>query len=446
MFGIFLILFAAIVFIIIATSKFNLHPFLALLIATYFIAFLAGIPLNKISGIITAGFGSILKSIGIIIIAGTLIGVILEKSQATTTISQAIIRLVTEKRPTMALSIIGYIVSIPVFCDSAFVILSSINKSLSKKTHKSIVPLAIALSTGLYAPHVLIPPTPGPIAAAANLHMDNLFLIIIMGMIIAIPVVISGNIFANFLAKKYPFTGDVEKLKSFDETNTNVKLPSLSASLAPILIPILLMALGTTANVIGQSIHNQTITEIITFLGTPVNALLIGLGFAFFLMPKFNKTTLNDWMGEGIKNAATILVITGAGGALGAVIKFLPLQDYLSEGIATKNLGILLPFIIAAVLKTAQGSSTVAIITTSAILFPILPILGFDSETGKALMIMAIGVGAMTISHANDSYFWVVSQFSNMDIKTAYKTLTVASLIQGITGLISVYIAYLIIG
>ena len=173
MFGVLLILFAAIVFIIIATSKFNLHPFLTLLIATFFIAIFAGIPLNQISGIITTGFGDILKSIGIIIIAGTLIGVILEKSGATITISQAIIKLVTEKRPTMALSIIGYIVSIPVFCDSAFVILSSINKSLSKKTRKSIVPLAIALSTGLYAPHVLIPPTPGPIADAANLHMDN---------------------------------------------------------------------------------------------------------------------------------------------------------------------------------------------------------------------------------------------------------------------------------
>ncbi len=446
MVSIILLLIVAIIFIIIATSKFNLHPFLALLIVTYFIAFFAGIPLNRITGIITNGFGDTLKSIGIIIIAGTLIGVILEKSRATTTISQAIIRLVTEKRPTMALSIIGYIVSIPVFCDSAFVILSSLNRSLSNKTRKSIVPLAIALSTGLYAPHVLIPPTPGPIAAAANLHMDNLLLVIIMGMIIAVPVVISGNIFANFLAKKYPFTGDIEKLESFDETNNNIKLPALGASLAPILIPILFMALGTTANFFDQFIHNQTITEIFTFLGTPVNALLIGLGFAFFLMPEFNKTTLNDWVGEGLKNAATILVITGIGGALGAVIKFLPLQDYLSEGIATKNLGILLPFIIAAVLKTTQGSSTVAIITTSAILFPILPTLGFDSETGKALMIMAIGAGAMTVSHANDSYFWVVSQFSNMDIKTAYKTHTIASLIQGITGLISVYIAYLIIG
>ena len=445
MIEIFLILVIGIAFIVIATSKFNLHPFLALLITAYGIAFFAGIPLKEISSIITGGFGNTLKSIGLVIIAGTIIGVILEKSNATITISKAIIKLVTEKRPTTALSIIGYIVSIPVFCDSAFVILSSLNKSLSARTKTSIVPLAIALSTGLYAPHVLIPPTPGPLAAAANLEMDNLLLVIVMGLLIAIPVVIAGHIFANFLIKKYPYQESEGKELPEPELTEPADLPSITAALAPIVVPILLMALGTTTAFLSTSINAPKLIAIIGFLGTPVNALLMGMGVSFFLMPGFNKETMSDWIGEGLKNAALIIMITGIGGSLGAVLQQLPLQEYLSEGLATKSMGIFLPFLIAAVLKTAQGSSTVAIITTSAILFPMLNSLGLDSDMGKALVVMATGAGAMTVSHANDSYFWVVSQFSGMDIKTAYRTQTVASLIQGVTGIITVYLVSLFV-
>ena len=445
MLEIFLILTVGIAFIVLSTSKYNLHPFLALLIAAYGIAFFAGIPLKEISMVITGGFGSTLKSIGLVIIAGTIIGVILEKSKATITISQAIVRLVTEKRPTTALSIIGYIVSIPVFCDSAFVILSSLNKSLSAKTKTSVVPLAIALSTGLYAPHVLIPPTPGPLAAAANLEMSNLLLVIVMGLLIAIPVVIAGHLFANFLIKKYPYNpGEFVTEINIQQPETG-KLPSLSASLAPIIVPIILMALGTTTSFLSDYLDFPKLINLIGFLGTPVNALLIGMGVSFFLMPGLNKETLNDWVGEGLKNAALIIMITGVGGALGAVLQQLPLQELLSEGLATRSMGIFLPFLIAAVLKTAQGSSTVAIITTSAILFPMLGSLGLDSDMGKALVVMATGAGAMTVSHANDSYFWVVSQFSGMDIKTAYRTQTMASLVQGITGIVTVYLVSLFV-
>ena len=150
---------------------------------------------------------------------------------------------------------------------------------------------------------------------------------------------------------------------------------------------------------------------------------------------------MNSWITDGLKNAAMIIIITGTGGALGAVLQQMPIQDYLSEGLAGKSLGLLLPFLIAAVLKTAQGSSTVAIITTTAILYPLLGGLGLDSEMGKTLVIMATGAGAMTVSHANDSYFWVVAQFTGMDIKTAYRTQTVATLLQGIVGLITVTVA-----
>ena len=187
------------------------------------------------------------------------------------------------------------------------------------------------------------------------------------------------------------------------------------------------------------------LVKTLAFLGNPTTALFIGMVISFRLMPSLDKVKLNAWVGEGLKNAALIIMITGVGGALGAVLQQLPITEYLSEGLATKSLGLLLPFLIAAVLKTAQGSSTVAIITTSAIVYPLLGALGLDSEMGKTLVVMATGTGAMTVSHANDSYFWVVSQFSGMDIKTAYKTQTVATLLQGVTGIITVYILSLIL-
>ncbi|GAA5221274.1 GntP family permease [Membranihabitans marinus] len=439
---IFIPLIIGIVFIIVSTSKWHLHPFLALLISAYFIAFMTGIDSSEIAGIIGQGFGKTLSGIGIVIIAGTLIGVILQKSGATITISNAILRVVSDKRPISAMSIIGYIVSIPVFCDAAFVILSSINKSLAAKSKTSLIPISIGLSTGLYAPHVLIPPTPGPIAAAANLEMNNLFMVIITGIIIAIPVVVVGHLYAKYLSKKYKFAPQQDNDFEIQMAELNeIPSPKLWMALAPILVPILLMALGTTTGLMKES-GNTMLETIFTFVGSPTNALLIGLGFAMLLLPSWDKTTLTDWMEDGLSNAAKIIIITGMGGALGAIIQQLPLGDYLGNNLSQSSLGLLIPFIIAAILKTAQGSSTVAIITTSAILFPVLPELGLDSNMGKTWVIMAIGSGAMTVSHANDSYFWVVSKFSNMDILTAYKTHTTATAIQGFTGIIFVYLGY----
>lgn len=434
--GIFIALLIGILFIVVSTTRWKLHPFLALLLTTFGLAFYAGIPVAEVTPVVLKGFGSTIGSIGIIIIAGTIIGVMLEKSGATLVISRALIRLVTEKRPTLALSAIGYIVSIPVFCDSAFVILSSLNRSLSKKTKTAIVPLSIALASGLFAPHVLVPPTPGPIAAAANLHADNLLLVILTGLVVAVPVTLTGFVFSNYLKRKYPY---IETNMLENEVEEKVgEQPSLILSLLPILIPIFLMALGTVFGLVNGESQRGIMSNLLIFIGNPTIALLIGMFFSFRLIPRSGRKMMNEWMGEGLKNAAVILMITGVGGALGSVIQQLPLKEILSSTTSATQLGLLLPFAIAAVVKTAQGSSTVAIITTSAILYPSLGALGLDSEMGKSLAIMAIGSGSMVVSHANDSYFWVVSQFSGMSVKTAYQTHTVASLLQGIVGLLTV--------
>lgn len=442
-----IILFAAIIFIVLATSKYKIHPFLSLIIAAYGLGFAAGIPaiditqngkiVSGIGTLVTTGFGNTLTSIGIVIIAGTIIGTILEKSGAAVKMAEVILKIVGEKRPALAMSIIGYIVSIPVFCDSGFVILSSLSKSLSKKTKVPLITMSVALATGLYSTHTLVPPTPGPIAAAANLKLENLILVIGIGVVCALPATFAGYYFAIKYACKYTPI-EAEGVDYDKEIAKYGQLPGTLPAFAPIAVPIIAMALGSIAGFPGKPFGSGGFSTLMRFTGTPVNALLLGVIAAFFLMPRFTEETLTGWVGEGLKDAAIIIMITGAGGALGNVIKATPIGTYIGQSLQTLNIGIFLPFIIAAALKTAQGSSTVALVTTSAIVFPLLGPLGFASDYGKVLVVMAIGAGSMTVSHANDSYFWVVSQFGGMDVKTAYKTQTVATLIMGIVTIVFV--------
>lgn len=436
MIQVFGILALAIVFIILTTTKLKWHPFLALLSATFLTAVLAGIPLAEIVPTVLQKFGQTVGSIGLLIISGTLIGVMLEKSGATMVIAEAILKKIPENKPHLAMSVMGFFVSIPVFCDAAFVILSSLNKTLSAKTKTSITALSIALATGLFAPHVLVPPTPGPIAAAANLQVTNLFWVILAGMAVSVPVVLAGYFFSAFLIKKILYEPEIHQAGSVQE-NVSAPKPGLTTSLLPVIIPVLLMALGTLTNLFFSNLPKK-IALILDFLGNPTLALLIGMLFAFRLQAFVpgEKSFLEN-VNTGLCDAAVILMITGIGGAFGGVIAYLPLGEQL-QMLNLTSLGLLLPFLMAAILKTAQGSSTVAIITVSAIMWELLPALRLATESGRILIIMAIGCGAMTVSHANDSYFWVVSQFSGMSLSTAYKTLTVASLIQGVVGILIV--------
>ncbi|MCL5270790.1 MAG: GntP family permease [bacterium] len=453
-----LILVLGIIFIVVATARFKLHPFLALLVASYGIGFAAGLPPLKIGETITGGFGGILTSIGIVIILGTIIGVVLEKSGAAVTMADSVLKVVGERRPGIAMSIIGYIVSIPVFCDSGFVILSALRKSLTRRAGVSGVMMSVALATGLYATHTLVPPTPGPIAAAGNLGLsDNLGLVILVGAIIAIPAAIAGYVWAIIAGRRYrcgddaaaaadcaATEGEVDAAaaaESYEELKARYgRLPRARTAFAPIILPIVLIGLGSLAAFPTHPLGQGWFFQAASFTGVPVNALFIGFLASLVLFPKFDEETLSGWVGQGLKDAAVIIMITGAGGSLGAVLKATPIGAYLGQTLAQYHAGIFLPFIIAAALKTAQGSSTVSLVTTSALVMPLLPDLGLASVMGRVLTVMAIAAGSMTVSHANDSYFWVVAEFSGMDVATAYRSQTVATLIQGITTIIIVAI------
>ncbi len=438
-----IVLFISVLFIILGTTKLKLHPFIVLLFASYLAGAMAGLPIEKIATTIASGFGNIMAYIGIVIILGTIIGVILEKSNAAIKLAELVLKLVGKRFPGLAMSIIGYIVSIPVFCDSAFVILSSLRKSLVVKTGKSSVTLSIALATGLYASHTFVPPTPGPIAAAGNLGLENqLGLVILFGLLIAAFAMFTGYLWALYVGKKYKSAEIIqnEPINSASE----LKLPSATKSLLPILVPIILIAVRSIAIYPSQPFGDGFLFKFFSFTGQPVNALLVGFLLTFLLFPKFNKETLTGWIGDGISAAAPILLITGAGGAFGNILKEAQIGEILGKLLAGYQLGIFLPFIIAAAFKTAQGSTTVALVATSAIIAPLLSTIGLDSLNGKVLAVMATGAGAMTFSHANDSFFWVVTQFSGIDVKTGYKTLSLATLIQGVSSMILIYLLMLI--
>ncbi len=446
-----LILLAVIGFIVIATTKFKLHPFLALISAAFIAAFAYGLPADSIAKTITGGFGGILGYIGLVIVLGTIIGVILEKSGAAITMADSVIRLLGDRFPTLTMTIIGYIVSVPVFCDSGFVILNSLKESLSKRLRTSSVAMSVALATGLYATHTFVPPTPGPIAAAGNLGLEsNLGLVIGVGIFVAATAALAGMLWANRFKNVEPDNIDEEHQELSQDwqalKESYGKLPTAGQAFSPIFVPILFICLGSIAKFPSYPLGQGVVFDVLAFLGQPLVALFIGLLLSIRLLKSDNKAEeFGQRISQGITSAAPILLITGAGGAFGAVLKATELGTYLGETLSAFGVGIFMPFIVAAALKTAQGSSTVALVTTSALVAPMLAQLGLDTEMGRVLTVMAIGAGAMTVSHANDSFFWVVSQFSRMSVGLAYRAQTAATLVQGVTAMTLVYILSLVL-
>lgn len=438
----------AIVLMILAISKLKIHPFLSIMGISLLLAFAAGIPLAKIPSTIGAGFSGTFSGIGIVIILGALIGTILEKTGAALKLSDMVVKLVGKKNPELAVLIMGWIVSIPVFCDSGFVILNPIRKALVQRTKTSSVAMTVALSAGLYVSHVFIPPTPGPIAAANTLGIgNNLLLVIGMGALVSIFPLIAGYFFSKYIGTKVSSIEESSDgtVKTYEELVASYgKLPNGFSAVAPIIVPILLMALSSIASMAKMT---GTGADVLKFLGTPIIALAVGVLFGASLFARQKtKESFYELTNETLKVVGPILFVTAAGGVLGKVIATSSLVGYITEhATVLKTVGIFFPFILAAILKSAQGSSTVAITTTAGILAPLMAPLGLDSVSLSALTVMAIGAGAMTVSHANDSYFWVVTNFGGLKAEDGYKTQTLMTLVIGIAAIIGIFIVSLFV-
>ncbi len=435
----------AIIVMIVAISKFKIHPFLSIMSVSLILALVAGIPLTNIADVIGAGFSGTFSSIGIVIILGALIGSILEQTGAALKLADMVVKLVGQKNPELAIELMGWVVSIPVFCDSGFVILDPIRKALVKKTGTSSVAMTVALSAGLYISHVFIPPTPGPIAAANTLGIgNNLLLVMGLGLACSILPLIAGLVFAKYIGKKVKSADEIvssdEVVKTYEELVAEYgQLPGGFNALAPIIVPIILMALGSISSMAGWT---GFISELCTFLGKPVIALAVGTVFATIQLATVKK--MDAFYGitnDTLKVTGPILFVTAAGGVLGKVIANTDMVNYITSNAAVlESVGILFPFLLAAILKSAQGSSTVAITTTAGIVAPLLGAMGLDTPALAALTVMAIGAGAMTVSHANDSYFWVVTNFGEMTPDQGYKTQTLLTLVLGLSAMVGIFL------
>ncbi len=441
--GTLLIFAAAIVLMVVAIARWKVHPFLAIMGTAIMLAVLLGVPYADIPDVIGKGFGGVFSGIALVIILGTLIGSVLEHTDGAVALARAVERVVGKRHPRLAMMLIGWIVSIPVFCDSGFVLVSPIGKSLAHRSNTSPVPLMLALAAGLFASHVFIPPTPGPVAAAGMVGLENnLLLVIGMGIVISLLSLIPAYFFAGHIGKRVQAaepTSDV--LATEDEHHCSATLAFL-----PIVLPIVLMALGSVAALMNIP---TDVAAVFTFLGKPSIALIIALLSCLPLLMQQKMTgQFYDITQSSLKTAGPIIFITAAGGVLGAVVVASGFVDIIKEsGDSLKVLGVVFPFLIAAILKSAQGSSTVAITTTASMMGmfsdsgSMMNALGFTTPLAATLVVMAIGAGAMTVSHANDSYFWVVSGFGGIKAGDGYRTMTLMTLIMGITAIALIALA-----
>lgn len=441
-----ILLLLSIGFIVLVTARLKMHPFLALVLAAFGFGVASGMPLLDVVKAVNGGFGDTVGYIGIVILAGAIIGTFLERSGGAYRLAERTLAVTGERNVPAAMAIIGYIVSMPVFCDSAFVLLSSLNKALARRAAITLAASAIALSLGLYATHTMVPPTPGPVAAAGILEAD-LGLVILWGLVVSLFALAGGWLFAVKVAARTYISPEDDPGGDAAASAAAQQAPSAGKAILPIFVPIVLIVARSVSELPARPFGQGGLIELLSFLGQPVVALLIGVALAMLLPVRFERDmlALGGWVGDSIRTAAPIIIITGSGGAFGKVLQSSGIADVVGESLAHSNLGIWVPFLIAAGIKTAQGSSTVAIVTTAGLLAPLLVPLGLDTETAKALVVVAIGAGAMVVSHANDSYFWVVCQFSKMNVQTGYRLQTMGTLVEGATAAVVLWVVSLIV-
>jgi len=436
----------SIILIIILTSVTRLNAFASLFLVALLLA-LAVLPGKGVVEILKQGFGSTMASIGFLIIFGAVIAVILEKTGGTVAIANYILSRTGHRKAASAMGITGFIVGLPIFCDSGYIILSGLAKSFSSKARITLPFIAFVLATSLYSVHCLIPTHPGALAAAGILHA-NIGLLILLGAVLAVPPALSAFFWIRWQTRKASYDGTVRletalpgiehsgtafSRAGFPETETRAEnqLPPVRLSLLPIAVPLFLIAVGSLLTVLNVSdIH--FLSRSLLFLGQPIIALLIGVFLSLFLLKDKSIKEINGVLESAIEKAGPILIVTGAGGMFGLVIKETGVGAFAGDFFLQTGLGLAIPFLIAFILKTAQGSSTVAIITAASLIMPMLSALGLDSENGKILTMLAMGAGSMMISHANDSYFWVISRFSGIDSNTTLKVYSSATIVMGL--------------
>ena len=432
----------AIVFIVVLGTKYKVNPFIVLLLAALLTGIFSGMPILEIANAANEGFGNMMKKIGLVVVLGTLIGTILEKSGSILKIAQFILKLFGENRPIAAITVIGAVIGIPIFCDSGYIILSGLTKPIAQKSKANYVAIVCGLASGLYITHTLLPPHPGSIAGAANLGLKEHFgTVILMGLLIAIPVTLVAWWFSARLKNNSSYEV-ADGNYSFDD-NKNV---SLIKSLLPVTVPLFLISFSSFGIFLSLP---SSLKPIIDFFGHPVIALLIGFGLSLRTITKSDYENLQGWIRSGIMHAGSILIVVGAGGVFGEVLKKTAIAEVVNQfataSSSSKLFFLIIGWFMGVIIKTAQGSTTSAIIVVTSIMAPLAAAAGFIQPIELSLLLAAIAGGTMMVSHTNDAYFWVISQFSGLSMSDTYRSFSLATVAMSITVLITVLLLSLIL-
>ncbi|MEM7370244.1 MAG: GntP family permease [Bacteroidota bacterium] len=436
-----LTLIVILILLILSVSKWKVHPFVALLLAAITLGLFLGLGGAQTVEVLLQGFSKTLKWIAIVVIVGAFIGEVLRETGGAIRISDKIVRWVGEKRLPWAMGFTGYLVSIPVFVDVAYIVLQPVTEALAARTKKPVLVIGLALTAGLTVSHTLIPPTPGPLAVASLLDADIGRLLLINGLV-GLCAMAGGILWASRYCKDFRLPYD-DKLASLsnqhtDPTNKDKRSSSVLMDLLPILIPIILMGVGTifdkdTPGFLAQSF---------LFLSTPMIAVMIGAAIAWIQFSRQEtEKKVNQLVEQAIVTSALVIMITGAGGAFGAVIRESGLQNSLAEFfVGLPFLSFLLPFMVAAVLTTSTGSITVSLIGTASIFGPMAGDMPYSPE----LMAALIGSGSFCVFHANSSFFWLLNRLHDVPVNVLYRTYTPQSFVMGLSGLLGVLILWAI--
>ena len=425
--------------------RFKIQAFIALLISSIVVGIIAGMQPTDIITTMKDGMGNTLGFVAVVVGLGAMFGAILEHSGGAEALAKYLLSKFGEKRTPFALMLTGFFIAIPVFFDVGFIILIPFVYSIQRKTKKSLLLYAMPLLAGLAVTHAFIPPTPGPVAVADILNAD-LGWVIFFGFIVGIPTaIISGPIFAKYISKRIYVEAPELEMEDIDISN----YPSVGMILSIIGIPIVLIVSNTFLN--SQLLENVAIPEQLKnwmqMIGHPFSALIIANLIAWYLLGirrKVDKEKLLDITTKSMGPAGIIILLTGAGGVFKQMLVNTGSGEMLANQLAESGIGILFfAFIVAAIIRILQGSSTVAMITAAGITAPLL--LTDVGDIDKALLVIAIASGASIMSHVNDSGFWLVNKYLGITEKQTFRSWTVMTTLLAVVGFIMVSLISLVV-
>ena len=443
--GLLLLSAISIALLLVMIIRFKVEPFIALLIAGLLVALAAGLPVETLVGsaqkasgsLLEGGFGGILGHIASIIGLGTLLGAILEASGGAQVLTGSLLKAFGEKRAPLAMGLAGLIFGVPVFFDIGIFVLAPLVYVAAKQGGKSIVLYAMPLLAGLSVMHAFMPPHPGPVAAAGLLHV-GLGWIIIMGLACAIPAwFVGGILYSTWIGKRITVPVPEEMLAAAEEARGDeVKNPpTLGLVLGIIAIPLVLILAGTFGSILLTK--GSRLYGVFTFFGTPAVALTIAVLLATYLLGYrrgMTRDQLTELTGKSLRPVGMILLVVGAGGFFGAVLSATGVGKVLATSLADAGLPVIaLAYVISCGMRIAQGSATVAIVTTTGIVAPVVADLGY-SQPQLALLVMSIASGSIIASHVNDGGFWIVSRYFGLSVKETLQTWTVLETVLSVVG------------